>query len=272
MKPIFRYTGSKWRIAKWIIQYFPKHAAYIEPFAGSASVLLRKSPSKFEVYNDTFGEVVNVFRILRDPAMCELLERALMLTPYSRDEYYAAFEPPPDGADNIESARRFLVRCGMAFGSIGGTRKSPSGWAATPDRSASWAGKYLPAEFAQWAERMKTVQIDNRDALDVIRQYDAPNALFYCDPPYSADLWGDSKTVYQSHSVDHAVLLDVLNEAESYVVLSGYQSDMYAEKLRDWQVVTKTAYTANSKAGRRTEYLWISPRTWEALNNEEEKQ
>lgn len=41
MKAIFRYPGSKWSIADWIIDHFPdgyEKMVYLEPFAGSGAL------------------------------------------------------------------------------------------------------------------------------------------------------------------------------------------------------------------------------------------
>src|SRR5579885_2765145 len=73
-RPALLYHGGKWKLAPWVITHMPAHRFYVEPFGGGASVLLRKPRSYGEVYNDLDSEVVNVFRILRDP------ERALQLT------------------------------------------------------------------------------------------------------------------------------------------------------------------------------------------------
>jgi len=80
-----RYHGGKWKLAPWIIGHFPPHRIYVEPFGGGGSVLMRKPRSYGEVYNDAWGNVVNVFRVLRDHA--DEIERLLYLTPFSRDEF-----------------------------------------------------------------------------------------------------------------------------------------------------------------------------------------
>jgi DNA adenine methylase len=92
-RPIMRYHGGKWRLAPWIISYFPIHKVYVEPFGGAASVLMRKPRSHGEVYNDLDDEIVNVMRVLRDPGMCDALANSLALTPYSRTEFEQAYEP-----------------------------------------------------------------------------------------------------------------------------------------------------------------------------------
>ena len=87
--PEKRYHGGKWRLAPWIIEHFPPHRVYVEPFGGAASVLLRKPRSYAEVYNDRWSDVVNVFRVLRDPVRAAALKRLIALTPFARDEFAA---------------------------------------------------------------------------------------------------------------------------------------------------------------------------------------
>jgi DNA adenine methylase len=53
-------------MAEWIISHFPLHGFYCEPFGGAASVLMQKTRARGEVYNDLDGDVVNVFRVLRN--------------------------------------------------------------------------------------------------------------------------------------------------------------------------------------------------------------
>src|SRR3990172_1008023 len=93
-RPILRYHGGKWKLASWIIDNFPPHRTYTEPFGGAASVLLRKPRSYAEVYNDLDSEIVNIFKVARDRG--EELQRRLHLTPFARDELLAAYESSDD--------------------------------------------------------------------------------------------------------------------------------------------------------------------------------
>ena len=107
MKPRapFRYWGSKVRMAPWIIEHFPKHRVYVEPFGGAGSVLMRKPRAYAEIWNDLDGEVVNIFRVLRSSEAHRLVD-ALRLTPFSRSEFEQAYEP---SGDPVERARRLVM-------------------------------------------------------------------------------------------------------------------------------------------------------------------
>lgn len=74
-RPVLRYPGGKFKLAKWVISHFPGHDFYVEPFGGAASVLMSKPRAQGEIYNDLDGDVVNVFRVLRDPSQAQELER-----------------------------------------------------------------------------------------------------------------------------------------------------------------------------------------------------
>ena len=88
MRPPFRYFGGKARLARWITGWFPEHYVYLEPFCGSAAVLLAKRRCAHEIINDADRNVVTFYRMLRDRP--DDLARACALTPYARDELAAA--------------------------------------------------------------------------------------------------------------------------------------------------------------------------------------
>src|ERR1700688_383977 len=110
------FFGSKTKLAPQIVQHFPPHRTYVEVFAGGASVVLSKSPSAVEVYNDIDKQLVTFFRVLRDPKRIAKLRVAAEDTLYSRAEFELAKQPC---SDPVEAARRFLVRHRMSHGGRG---------------------------------------------------------------------------------------------------------------------------------------------------------
>ncbi|TJV23013.1 MAG: DNA adenine methylase, partial [Mesorhizobium sp.] len=113
-RPVLRWHGGKWLLAPWIIEHFPAHRIYVEPFGGAASVLLRKPRAYAEVYNDLDGDVVNLFRVLQDPLGGGELMRRLELTPFARAEFELGWDATDD---QVERARRLIIRAFMGFGS-----------------------------------------------------------------------------------------------------------------------------------------------------------
>lgn len=262
-RPAVRWHGGKWMLAPWIISHFPPHRVYVEPFGGGGSVLLRKEPSYAEVYNDLDGEIVNLFRVLRGPRADELV-RAVALTPFARDEFRLAYDA---AADDVERARRLAVRSFMGFGSNGHQRKT--GFRANSNRSGTtpardWSN--YPDALALIVQRIKGapgadagIVIENRDAVQVMLAHDGPETLHYADPPYVTATRSDAGADYahEMSDEDHAALLDALCALRGMVILSGYPSSLYDDRLRCWKRVQRAALADNAKP--RTEVLWINP-------------
>ena len=138
-RPVIRYHGGKWRLAPWIISHFPEHRIYVEPFGGAGSTLIRKRRCYAEIYNDLDSEVVNVFRVLRDPSTAVALREAIELTPFGRAEFEAAYEPTDEP---IERARRTIIRAYMGFGSASYNAQHGTGFrsiaSSRPTRSSAF--------------------------------------------------------------------------------------------------------------------------------------
>lgn len=264
-RPVLRYLGGKWRLAPWIIGHFPAHRLYVEPFGGAASVLLRKPRSMGKCYNDLDGEVVNLFKVLRCAGSATELRRLIDLTPFSREEYDAAFDPTDEP---IERARRLVVRSYMGHGSSSAISHKSTGFRASMVNrgGALPAGEWptLPGALQAVTDRMKGVLIENRPALQVIDRYDEAEALIYLDPPYVPDTRsqkrrsGSQYHAYKHELTDeqHIELLNRILDCRASVVLSGYPNATYDQHLAGWQRVEVAAHADG--ALDRTEVLWIN--------------
>ncbi|MFE9624258.1 DNA adenine methylase [Streptomyces sp. NPDC006527] len=268
MKPPFPYYGAKGRLAPWVVGLLPReHRVYVEPFAGSAAVLFaRPRAAAHEVLNDLDGNVVTFFRVLRDREAD--LVRALTLTPYSREEYRAA-DLDVD-LDDLERARRFFVRTTQSFNAAGAAASKRASWSNGMRRGSSQATTVadLVDRLYFVAERLRRVVIENRAAADVIALYDAPDTVLYCDPPYLAS----TRTGLQSAAAgdysfdtcteaDHRELAAVLNGCRSAVLLSGYDSPLYAELYAGWHraersVQRPTTNRRGSTGSAGVEVVW----------------
>jgi DNA adenine methylase len=256
-RPILRYHGGKWMLAPWIISHFPKHKTYVEPYAGGASVLLRKPRSFAEVYNDLDSEIVEIFKTARDDG--ERLARALELTPFAREEFKNAYHPTNDP---IESCRRTIIRSFMGFGSDGVHSTHRTGFRGRSQRSGTtpahdWAN--YPDAFRAIIARLQGVVLECKPALEVITGYDTPETLFYVDPPYvhSTRKRVDSARGYRHEMTDedHHQLAELLNSVKGAVVLSGYPSKLYESLYSGWQRFEKDAFADGAR--ERVEVLWL---------------
>nr|WP_297301128.1 DNA adenine methylase [uncultured Oscillibacter sp.] len=113
MRAILKYPGAKWSLADQIISRFPEHHSYLEPFFGSGAVLFNKPRSHIETVNDLDGDVVNLFRCIREDP--ERLAREVHFTPYSREAFDSACSQDM-AEDPYARAARFLIRSNQGFG------------------------------------------------------------------------------------------------------------------------------------------------------------
>lgn len=271
-RPVLRYHGGKFRLAPWIVNFFPTHALYVEPFGGAASVLLHKRRVHCEVYNDVNDEIVNVFRVLRDPALAARLARAIELTPFARTEFEMAYQPSDDP---IEQARRTVCRSFMGFGSGAAFSKHATGFrtGVRGERNQSAAADLLswPSEVPVFVERLRGVTIESRDALYLMARTDGPGTLFYVDPPYPHSTRGSARGVRQKYAQeltddDHRRLAGVLHDLQGMVVLSGYPCDLYDRELfAGWQRHERIALADGAR--KRTEVVWLNPACSAALEH-----
>ena len=263
IKPLMRYHGAKWRLAPWIISHFPQHHCYVEPFGGSAAVLISKEPSSREVYNDKNFEIVNLCNVIRDDQMRTELLRLLVMTPYSRTEFEFAKEVGQNDTP-VMTALKLLVRAQMGFGSAGATRGNTGFRLDTARGGTSLQSLWseLPANVLDVTERLRNVIIENTDAYNVIKQHDRSNTLFYLDPPYTLDTRTnkDSYGKFEMREFEHTRLLELTLKSKGMFVISGYDNELYNDTLAGWTKSSRqTAISSHNGSGKRTEVLWISP-------------
>ena len=260
---LFGWYGGKFSHLDWLLPLLPRCHHYCEPFAGSAAVLLNREPSPVETYNDLDGEVVNFFRVSRDHS--EELLKKIALTPFSRAEFATACTLDPD-AGPVERARRFYVRArqvrtGLAqSATLGrwGNCKNTSRAGMSGIVSRFLGGVEMLPDVAL---RLLRVQIENRPAIDVLKLYDSPSTLFYCDPPYIHETRGDAKA-YRFEMTDeaHRALAATLSDCKGMVALSNYDCALMNElyPASKWRKFVNRPRTNHATKGQRVEVLWTN--------------
>lgn len=226
-----KWHGGKSYLADRIIEMMPPHISYVEPYFGGGAVLFRKPcEGVSEVVNDLNKDLTNFWSTLwRVESFCKLI-RLCEATPFDESAWQRSVEILDTSEDPVLRAWAFFVKfrqsrqgLGKCFATVtrNRTRRGMN------EQVSSWlsAIEGLPECHA----RLKRVLILNHRAIDVIKEQDGPNTLFYLDPPYLQETrtskwsFGD----YEMSREDHLNLLETLTCIKGKFLLSGYHSDLY---------------------------------------------
>ena len=243
------YIGGKNRIADDILKIFPEHQTYVEAFAGGAQVFFHKKPSRVEVLNDLFGDVVNFFRVCQQHH--EELLRCLKFILVSR-KWFELFERQnPDSLTDIQRAARFFVLQKMSYAGL--VRHHNYNYSVVGPPSFS-PGR-LPELLEKTHERLQRVQIECLPYEEILKRFDRASTLFYLDPPY----FGRKLYKFNFDEADFVVLEERLRGLEGKFVLS--LNDVpevrrIFHRFRFQEV--ELAYTAQKTAGKRFRELLIT--------------
>lgn len=262
---LVRWAGGKTRQLNDLLPFIPDGRVYVEPFGGGASVLLNRQRSEVEVYNDLDSSLVNLFTVVRDDRLFDEFAARLGWTPYSRENFLdsLAFEQERDA---VLAAVKFYTVLNQ---SISGKRLAGKyDWARARSDNLATRWTLRQEKLGLVHARLKHVQIECRDALDILAEWDGPDSVFYCDPPYVLDTRKKQK-YYAVEPGDeyHKELVKALRGVEGAVVLSGYVHPIY-DVLGDagWvmdsykQYAMMTVHDEGAQRDKRLEVVWRNPK------------
>ena len=254
MNAILKYPGGKWGLANWIINLFPEHHSYLEPFFGSGAILFNKPRSNIDTINDLDGNVVNFFEwVKRDP---ERLAREIYYTPYARQVYEETYNRIAE--NSLYKAVNFCIRLNMGHGYR--TTGEKVAWKRdVVGRERAYGARYwaeLPGKIVQAAERLREVQIECRPAAELIREFNFKEVLIYADPPYMLETRHGKQYKEEMSDKDHEELLEVLKAHRGKILISGYDTKLYREMLKGWN--RKETYRYTQSGSRKKEVLWMN--------------
>lgn len=253
MKPPLTYYGGKQNLSSTIVNLIPEHHTYCEPFFGGGAVFFAKEPSPIEVINDTNGELINFYRVVKNNF--RQLQREVQATLHSRELHRHAAKAVlayPELFSEIKRAWAIWVLANQGYSSL--IEKS-STWGY--DKSSNSMAKRLHNKrnnfIREFAQRLEKTQIENIDALRVINIRDSKDTFFYFDPPYFNSDCGH----YNNYSKqDFENLLVVLSKIKGKFLLSSYPSDLVQDYARQnkWfvkKIDMPLSVIAKYKTGKR---------------------
>lgn len=266
-----KWHGGKRYLARRIIELFPPHLHYVEPFAGGMSVMLAKDPEGVsEVANDLNRDLMNFWMVLQGLDTFAAFRRLCEATPFSEAMWQDADlemaewpEPCEEASSSVVRAWRFFLWCRF---SLAGRMQSFTGVTKTRTRRG------MNNEVSAWLScveglsevhaRLKRVLLLNRPAVDVIRGQDGPETVIYCDPPYLGETRSVSSVYrHEMTEADHREMLTAACNCKGLVVISGYPSDLYDTMLDGWRVVDIEIPNHAAGGGTKrimTERIWLN--------------
>lgn len=243
------YIGGKNRLAKGIIEIFPKHTTYVEAFAGGAQVFFQKEPSKVEVLNDLDGEIVNFYRVCQ--AHHEELLRSFNFALVSRKWFELHKKADPETLTDIQRAARYLYLLKGSFASL--IRNPNYHWHVV--QPPGFNLERLPKIIEAAHKRLERVQIECLPYDKILAHYDRPTTLFYLDPPY----WGRKLYRYNFSEADFTGLEENLRKLKGKFVLSLNDLLPVRALFRRFRIrPVELAYTSQKKAGRTYKEVLIT--------------
>lgn len=284
------YLGGKTRIAKYLINNvgIPQHRAFVEPFSGMAALLLsRPIPSPIEAVSD-LPRAYNVLKQLQTNVEAVISYLPLTMSEAVFNAADARKEADNYGSD-IEKAADYLTT--FYFGKYQSTAVRRSGY-RTPitkriwndpikieqallNRQASWEA--TPDKLRAVSNRLAKVELGQRDGLETMFMYDAPDTFQFIDPPYIKNTLKRQELYYEKvwTNNEHLDFLQRVIFLKSKVMVCGYDSPLYRHWLKapTWRQIQvnqldelgndKPIYKHNSTSGeieerKPPEYVWVN--------------
>ncbi|MDR0374617.1 MAG: DNA adenine methylase [Treponema sp.] len=217
MKTPLTYYGGKQQLSATILALIPEHKAYVEPFAGGAAIYFAKEPAVCEVINDTNGELVNFYEVMKRDFSA--LQSEIEVSLHSRRQHRQAqvIYANPDMFDRVKRAWAIWMLSNTSY-----RARLDNGFGY--DRKGKVSGKLTNKRdsfTAEYGARLQNTQIEYCDALRIIRSRDTPETFFYCDPPYV----GADQGHYDGYTQeDFDGLLDALASIQGKFLLSSYRN------------------------------------------------
>jgi DNA adenine methylase len=231
VRPPFSWYGGKQRMVAKLLPLIPKHHTYVEPFGGSAALLLAKPPSPVEVYNDADTGLVNFFRILRDPKTFRRFKKLADLMLCSRLEYNEFRRSWREQKDPVRRAFQWYIVASQSF-----SGHFANSWGYSKEKNQSTRLRRKITLLDSVVNRLQYVQIDCGEPIHIIQRFDGPTTFFYLDPPYVPAIC--LKVAYPGFPFledDHRRLVKVLLDIQGKVILSCFDHPIYTPLRKAWR-------------------------------------
>ena len=261
--PPIKYYGGKGNMINQIIKYIPedeKLTTYIEPFGGSYSVGLSLNCFTNEIYNDLEENVYSLYKVISDKELYDEFKLKCDLSIYSEDlrkEYKIKLKS--NELNLVDRAFYFFYVNRTSYNGIGAFSYNDY----VRRKMSKSASDFLSAidRLPELHQRLSKVVIFNRDGLSLLEQYDKDNVFFYLDPPYVQNTRSSARYIVDmDDSIQNEFIDKLLNLKNAKFLLSGYENDLYDEKLKHFHKISFNVKTVDAHRNKKNkiETLWMN--------------
>ena len=258
VQPIAGWRGGKRLLARRIIERIEAvpHECYAEPFTGMAGVFLRRpSRPKSEILNDINGEIVNLFRVIREHP--DELARQFDWMVAARNEFARLLSVPAETLTDVQRAARFAYIQRQTYGSLPANNAIAANFAVESRKAARISASAMIKRIRAVHGRLQGVQVECLDWATFIPRYDRPFTLFYVDPPY----WGfeDDYGKGLFAREDYGRMAEILGALKGRFIMSINDRPETRETFAAFQIeAVQTRWTTSGKTQKKAGELLIS--------------
>jgi DNA adenine methylase len=260
VKSPIKYFGGKGNMFQELLDQFPKddeYKVYLEPFGGSAAMLLSRPLGHVEIYNDIYANVYSLFKALSDKSLFDKFKSKCDLAIYSaqlRKEYKEKLKET--GLSIVDRAYYFWYVNRTSHNGIGG-------WSANcyvRRKMSKATSDFLSCidRMPELHDRLSAVIVENRDAIELMEKYNQSNVFMYLDPPYHQDTRGSARYVHDYTNEQHEAFIDCVLELDAKVLISGYICKAYERLSPKFTRIDFNVKTVTGTGAKKTkvESLW----------------
>lgn len=259
---LISYFGGKYPHLNWLLPIFPAgDYHFIDIMCGSASVSLNVNYPLVTI-NDINSDVVNLFEVLREDY--DEFMRRIYFTPFSREIHKNCVDTFDTPAGKTDRAVKYFIRTQLSFGGNGSQQNHHGvGFEYKVSKSKyykvdNWNNKLEKLPII--VEKLRHIQIENRDCFELFERVNTPGNIVYFDPPYVKTARSSRNNRYH-HEVKedfHSILAQKVRNASCFVVISGYESDLYNDIFKDFLKITGPAHRSNTSKSTKQEVVWTN--------------
>jgi len=243
LKPFLPWLGGKRLLSPKIVERLERipHGRYVEPFCGAGHVFFRKPPVTAEVLSDINPNLITLYRVVQRhlPELLRAFEWALV----SRVNFQRLADTPPEVLTDVQRAARFLTLQKLTFGAVPGGRSFGVMTTGKPKLNLL----QLAEELGTSAQRLAGVSLEHQPWDECLARHDAPETLFYLDPPYWGCEQDYGKGLFAQGDFDR--MAQALGKMEGNFILSLNDRPQVREVFGGFHILpVTTRYTIGAKS------------------------